>query len=362
MEFPRLDHSIIAAPMGGGPSTPQLAAAVSNAGGLGFLAAGYKSAAATSEDIGTLRRLTSAPFGLNVFVPSRPPIDEQALMRYAARLHPEAERYGTNVGEQRWTDDEWDAKLAVVREQGVPIVSFTFGCPPGSVVEDLHAGTTAVWCTVTGPEEAIMARDAGVDALVVQGAEAGAHRGSFNDADGEGIALLPLLRLVASAVDLPLVAAGGIADGAGVAAVLAAGAQAAQIGTAFLRCPEAGTSAVHRQALTRGGRTATTRAFTGRSARGIVNRFMSEHGGEAPSAYPHVHYMTAPLRAAAREKGDPDGVNLWAGQAFVLAEEAPAADLVQKWSADARAALAGAQGRWGDGAGRERGHPDGGIN
>lgn len=348
MKFPRLDHPIIAAPMGGGPSTPELAAAVSNAGGLGFLAAGYKSTAATSEEIRTLRRLTPGLFGLNIFFPSRPPIDEQALMRYAARLQPEAERYGTSVGEPRWTDDEWDAKLAVVREERVPIVSFTFGCPPANVVEDLHASATAVWCTVTGPEEATMARDEGVDALVVQGAEAGAHRGSFNDVDAEGIALLPLLRLVASAVDLPLVAAGGIADGPGVAAVLAAGAQAAQIGTAFLRCPEAGTSAVHRQALARGGRTSMTRAFTGRSARGIVNRFMREHGREAPSAYPHVHYMTAPLRAAARQQGDPDGVNLWAGQAFGLAEEAPPADLVQKWSADARTALAGAQARWGN--------------
>jgi nitronate monooxygenase len=350
MEFPRLDHPIIAAPMGGGPSTPELVAAVSNAGGLGFLAAGYKSAKATSEEIVTLRRLTPAPFGLNIFVPSRPPIDEQALMRYAARLHPEAERYGTNVGEPRWTDDEWDAKLAVAREKRVPIVSFTFGCPSANVVEDLHAGATAVWCTVTCPEEATMARDAGVDALVVQGTEAGAHRGSFNDVDGEGMTLLPLMRLVASAVDLPLVAAGGIADGPAVAAALTAGAQAAQIGTAFLRCPEAGTSAVHRQALAKGGRTSITRAFTGRSARGIANRFMREHSREAPLAYPHVHYMTAPLRAAAREQGDPDGVNLWAGQSFMLAEEAPAAELVQKWSADARAALEGAQARWGKGA------------
>ena len=346
MDFPTLKHPVIAAPMGGGPSTPELVAAVSNAGGLGFLAAGYKTAAALSEEIVAVRRLTPAPFGVNIFVPSRPTIDKQALMIYADQLQAEAERYGTKVGEPRWTDDEWQAKLLVVRDKGVPVASFTFGSPPADIVEDLHAREIAAWCTVTSPEEAIIARDAGVDALVVQGVEAGAHRGSFDDdPESEGIALLPLLRLVASVVDLPLIAAGGIADGAGVAAVLAAGARAAQIGTAFLQCPEAGTSAVHRNALAKGGHTGMTRAFTGRSARGIVNRFMREHR-DAPLAYPQVHYLTASLRTAARERSDPDGVNLWAGQALALAEEAPAADLVQRWSADARAALVRAQARW----------------
>ena len=205
------------------------------------------------------------------------------------------------------------------------------------MVDDLHAREIAVWCTVTSPEEAAAAAGAGIDALVVQGAEAGAHQGSFEDTDDEPIALLPLLRLADAAVDLPLVGAGGIADGRAVAAALAAGASAAALGTAFLRCPEAGTSQVHRRALAAGGRTALTRAFTGRRARAIVNRFVSEHGG-APSAYPHVHFLTAPLRAAAREQGDGDGVNLWAGEGFALAREAPAADLVRLWAAEARGA------------------------
>jgi nitronate monooxygenase len=324
--------------MAGGPSTVELAAAVSNAGGLGFLAAGYKAAAAVSEDIRALRGMTSAAFGVNIFVPSRPAVDTEALERYAVHLKPEADRYGTSIGEPRWSDDDWDAKLAAVREERVPVVSFTFGCPPAGVVDDLHRSGSAVWCTVTTPAEGTAARDVGVDALVVQGAEAGAHQGGFEDRDDEAIALLPLLRLVHQRVDLPLVAAGGIGDGAGVAAVLAAGARAVQIGTALLLCPEAGTSAVHRRALTGGGRTALTRAFTGRRARGIVNRFMREHGAAAPSAYPQVHSMTAPLRAAARERDDPDGINLWAGEAFALAKAAPAGELVRRWGADARAA------------------------
>ena len=170
---------------------------------------------------------------------------------------------------------------------------------------------------------------AGADALVVQGFEAGGHRAAFVDEAPGDVGLLALLQLVAAAVpDLPLVATGGIATGRAVAAVLAAGAAAAQVGTAFMRCPEAGTPEVHREALARPGRTAVTRAFTGRSARGIVNAFMREHEDAAPHAYPAVHYVTAPLRARAREQGDADALHLWAGQAHELIGDVPAAELV----------------------------------
>jgi nitronate monooxygenase len=214
------------------------------------------------------------------------------------------------------------------------------------VAERLHEHGIAVWVTVTDADEALAAASAGADALIVQGVEAGGHRGSFEDRDGRGeIGLLALLALVAAASELPLVASGGIADGAGVAAVLAAGARAAQIGTAFMRCPEAATSRAQREALAAGGPTALTRAFTGRRARGIVNAFMRDHDAAAPSAYPHVHYLTAPLRAAARGAGDSDAINLWAGQAHALAQERPAAELVASWSAQARAALDAAAAR-----------------
>ena len=183
--------------------------------------------------------------------------------------------------------------------------------------------------TVTTPDEAATAEHAGADALVVQGSEAGAHRGSFADDDGGGLGLLVLLQLVR--MELPFVASGGLMTRSAVAAVLAARASAAQLGTAFLLSPEAGTHDVHRAALRGDAETALTRAFTGRSARGIVNRFMREHG-DAPHAYPEIHHLTAPLRAAAREHGDPDAVNLWAGQAYRLARELPAADLVRELS------------------------------
>jgi nitronate monooxygenase len=194
--------------------------------------------------------------------------------------------------------------------------------------------------TVTDVDEAREAEGAGADALVVQGIEAGGHRASFVDREeAEGLGLLALIRLVAATVRVPLVATGGIADGAGVAAVLAAGASAAQIGTAFMLATEAGTHPAHRKALGAGTPTALTRAFTGRQARGLVNRFLADHAGEAPVAYPHIHHVTAPIRAAARERGDADGFNLWAGQAHRLATENPAAEIVETLAADARSAL-----------------------
>jgi nitronate monooxygenase len=338
-----LEHPIVQAPMGGGPSTPALAAAVAEAGGLGFLAAGYKTADAVRADVEALRELTPRPFGVNLFAPPGDAGDPAAVARFAAALQPEADRYATPLGEPRHDDDGWDAKLALVAELGVPVVSFTFGCPSSAVVHELQAAGAAVWVTVTRPEEAVTAATAGADALVVQGAEAGGHRATFDDAAPGDIGLLALLQLVQGAVELPLVATGGIATGRGVAAVLAAGADAAALGTAFMLCPEAATAPAHRDAIAAQGDTALTRAFTGRTARGIVNRWLREHDAAAVSAYPDVHHVTAKVRAAARTHGDPDGFHLWAGQAHTLAAPLPAAEIVRRLADEAREALRAAQ-------------------
>ena len=330
--------------MGGGPSTPALAAAVCDAGGLGFLAAGYKPPDAVRADIAELRRLTSRPFGLNLFVPGPASDDLAALERYAGALAGEAARLGVELGEPRHDDDGWEDKLALAREEEVPVVSFTFGCPDASALARLQSAGCAAWVTVTTPAEAVAAADGGADALVVQGAEAGSHRGSGDLAAPGDDGLLALLQLVRAVTDRPLVATGGIATGRGVAAVLAAGAAAAQLGTAFMLCPEAGTSEAHREAFSRTAPTALTRAFTGRYARGIENRFMREHEHEAPLGYPEVHNLTAPLRAAARERGDADGFHLWAGQAYPLAEALPAGELVRRLADEAREALRSAGG------------------
>jgi len=320
----------VGAPLSGGPSTPALAAAVSEAGGLGFLAAGYKTAAAVADELAEVRRRTARPFGVNVFFPVRERVDEPALEAYAERLRGEAERYGVEPGEPRWSDDDWDAKLELLARERPAVVSFTFGCPDREVVEPLRSVGSAVWCTVTSAAEAQEAAAAGVDALVVQGSEAGGHRGSFSDATATPTRLLDLLGAVRRATSLPLVATGGIATAEAVAEALAAGASAAQVGTAFLPTPEAGTSAPHREAL-RGARpTRLTRAFSGRRARGLVNRFMDDHDAVAPLGYPQVHYVTTPIRAAARAAGDPEAINLWAGESYRLAREESAGEVVER--------------------------------
>jgi nitronate monooxygenase len=343
LSLSQLEHPIVQAPMGGGPSTPALAAAVSEAGGLGFLAAGYRSAAALREEIGELRRLTERPFGVNLFVLGPALADRGALEAYASTLAGEAERYGVGLGEPIHDDDGWDEKLALLAEERVPVVSVTFGCPSDAAVEALHAAGCALWVTVTTAAEAASAQTAGADALVVQGVEAGGHRGSFDEAAPGDVGLLALLQLVRAVTDLPLVATGGIATGRGIAAVLAGGATAAQLGTAFMLTPEAATSPAHREALRGAGPTALTRAFTGRSARGIENRFMREHEAHAPHGYPEVHHLTAPVRAAARERGDAGGFHLWAGQAHPLVAELPAGELVLRLADEAREALRSAQ-------------------
>ena len=334
-----LAHPIVQAPLAGGPSTPALAAAVCEAGGLGFLAAGYKPVDTVRADLEALRALTARPFGLNLFAPPAAPADTAAVRSYAATLEGESERRGVALGSPHRDDDGWEEKLALAAAERVPLVSFVFGCPPPDVIERLHAAGAETWVTVTTPAEARLARDAGADALVVQGVEAGGHRGGFDDDAGSDLGLLAGLQLIGAAVELPLVATGGLSTGRSIAAVLAAGAAAAQLGTAFMRTPEAGTSPAHRAALEASDPTALTRAFTGRYARGVVNRFMREHSGDAPAGYPEIHHLTAPLRAAAREAGDAEGFHLWAGQAHALAEELPAGALVRRLAADAAAAL-----------------------
>jgi nitronate monooxygenase len=331
---------IVQAPLAGGASTPALTAAVVGAGGFGFIAGGYRTPDALRDDIGAVRALTGEPFGVNLFVPGAP-ADPAGYERYVAGLAQEARRHGVALGEARFEDDGWEAKLALLEADPVAAVSFTFGCPPGEVVQRLRAAGSEVWVTITDPDEASQAAAAGADALVAQGIEAGGHRASFVDDDRAGdYGLLALLALLREHVSLPLVASGGIATGRAVAAVLCAGARAAQVGTAFMRCPEAGTSPAHREALATPTPTRLTRAFTGRQARGIVNRFLREHSSDAPTAYPEIHHVTAPMRAAARATNDPDALNLWAGQTHELAAELPAAEVVTTMAASATEALA----------------------
>ncbi|MFE9993849.1 nitronate monooxygenase [Streptomyces avermitilis] len=328
-------HPIVQAPMAGGVSVPQLAAAVSEAGGLGFLAAGYKTADGMYQEIKQLRGLTGRPFGVNLFMPQPEQADPAAVEVYANQLAGEASWYETELGDpDSGRDDGYDAKLAVLLDNPVPVASFHFGCPARDVLEALARAGTFTLVTATTVDEALAVQRAGAGAVIVQGVEAGGHQGTHRDnpeADGAGIGLLSLLAQVREAVTLPIVAAGGIMRGSQIAAVLAAGASAAQLGTAFVATPESGANAVHKQALTNPlfVRTELTRAFSGRPARGLVNRFMREHGPYAPAAYPEVHHLTSPLRKTAAKAGDAQGMALWAGQGHRMARELPAGQLVQ---------------------------------
>ena len=329
MVLDRIGVPVVLAPLAGGPSTPELAAAVSAAGGLGFLGGGYLSAAELQRRIADTRSLTAEPIGVNLFVPGSGPTEPARYADFAARFRDWARTEGVAVGESRSSDDDWEAKLEILRTETPAVVSFTFGCPAADVMAGLRSAGTEVWVSVTTPQEAIQAERAGAQALVVQGAEAGGHRASFADHPGDPLyTLLPLLSLVRAVVALPLIATGALATPGAVAAVRAAGAVAAQVGTAFMLAPEAGTSPAHRDALRSDAPTVLTRAFTGRLARGIRNRFIDELGAQAPVAYPELHYLTAPMRSAARERGDAELINLWAGEAHRLARPWPAAEIV----------------------------------
>jgi len=316
--------------MAGGPSTPALAAAVSNAGGLGFLAAGYVTPHRVAETITAVRSLTGGPIGVNLFVPQPCVASADQLAHYRELLIPLARHYGVEPGDLHPDDDGWQAKLDVVLDLAPEVVSFTFGCPERAVLARLRGRGVLTIVTISSPEEASLAVDAGADALVVQGPEAGGHRSTFDP--GAEPPTAPLLRLMTRTVALgvPVVAAGGLGDGAAVRRVLDTGAVAAQVGTALLLCDEAGTSEVHRRALRDDQFTDTvvTRAFSGRYARSLVNTFAERFGGVAPPGYPQVNQMTGPIRSAAATAGDPQAVSLWAGTAWHGIAAGPTVDVV----------------------------------
>ncbi|OKK19489.1 2-nitropropane dioxygenase [Streptomyces sp. CB00455] len=340
-------HPIVQAPMAGGASCPPLAAAVCEAGGVGYLAGGYKTADGMYQEIKQVRALTRRPFGVNLFLPQTGYVDPAAVETYRGHLAGEAGWYGVSLAAEDiigTCDDGYDAKLAILLEDPVPVVSFTFGCPVPSALAALRRAGTRTVVTVTSVDEARAAQEAGADAVCVQGAEAGGHQGTHRDdpqADGTAaVGVLALVTQVREAVALPIIAAGGVMRGSQIAALLAAGAEAAQLGTAFLACPESGAHPLHKKALTDPlfVRTELTRAFSGRPARGLVNRFVREHGPYAPAAYPQIHHITSGLRKAAAAAGDPQGMALWAGQGHRLARPLPAGQLVEVLAAELAAA------------------------
>jgi nitronate monooxygenase len=325
---------VLAAPMAGGPSTPELVTSAWNAGSMGFLAAGYKSAGDLEAQAKSVTA-AGAAFGVNLFAPNTVTISAEDYHRYAGALAAEAAAYGVDLTAVPLTEDDdgWADKIDVVLAVRPALVTTTFGVPPANAVRALQHAGIPVGMTVTSAEEARRATEAGADVLVVQGSSAGGHSGTMSPGRlPEQTDLAELVRRTRAASELPVIAAGGIATSGDVSWVLAAGAGAVAVGTALLRTEESGASATHRAALADPAfdHTVVTRSFTGRPARALANRWTDTHEDEAPLGYPAVHHLTSALRRAAAAAGDPHGVHLWAGTGWRGAREEPAAQALHR--------------------------------
>ncbi|MDF3837436.1 nitronate monooxygenase [Cupriavidus basilensis] len=341
---------IIQAPMAG-VSTPALAAAVSNAGGLGSLGVGAMNAESARKTIRETRALTDKPFNINLFCHAPAIANPAREAQWLAYLAPYFAEFGATPPaalREIYTSFVADeAMYAMLLEERPAVVSFHFGLPAQAWTDALRAAGIVLMATATSLDEARRIEDAGIDAIVAQGIEAGGHRGTFK-AEGrdEGLGTLALVRLLARNTSLPVVAAGGIMDGAGIAAVLALGAQAAQLGTAFVACPESAADAAYRAALLAGqpAGTTLTSAISGRRARGFVNRLTGL--GEARDCppipdYPLTYDAGKALHAAAKARGNAAFAAQWAGQAAQLSRSLPAAKLVARLRAELAETVAG---------------------
>jgi nitronate monooxygenase len=331
-----IEKPIIQAPMAG-VSTPALAAAVSNAGGLGSLGVGAMNAQGARKIIQQTRELTAKPFNINVFCHAPATKNEAAEQQWLAWLAPRFQEHGATLPASLsaiYTSFLADpAMLEVFLEEKPAIVSFHFGLPSSDVIGELKKAGIKLLASATNLQEASQVAAAGVDAIVAQGIEAGGHRGVFDpDAPDDRLGIFALTRLLVKEFHLPVIAAGGIMDGAGIAAALALGAQAAQLGTAFVACPETSIDDGYRRALLgeSARRTTFTAAISGRIARSLVNRF-TELGDHPDSpmtpGYPMTYDAGKALHAAAKAKGEFGYGAQWAGQAAGLARSLPAAEL-----------------------------------
>jgi nitronate monooxygenase len=329
-----LGNPVLAAPMSGGPTTPQMVLAAAQAQSLGFLAGGYKTVELLAAQIEEVRPSTSR-FGVNLFAPNPIPISADDYRRYASAIQSDGDVYGLDLAsiDPLEDDDGWRAKIDYLIAAPVPIVSFTFGIPDTTVIAALREVRSLVMQTVTSVEEALLAESAGADILAVQGYRAGGHSGTITPIRlPESISLGDLVSKIRAATNRPVIAAGGLATSSDIKTVLHRGAAAVMVGTALLRCPESGASAPHKAALAARSTSTTmvTRAFTGRPARAIPNLFTEHYDAIAPLGYPAVHHLTIPMRRAAAAAGDPERINLWAGTGFGSARDEPVASALTR--------------------------------
>jgi nitronate monooxygenase len=336
-----IEYPVIQAPMGGGPSTPELVAAVSNAGGLGSLGAAYLAPDQITEAIRRIKSLTHKPFNVNLFAGGyeTTPYDPKPMLAVLSEIHKALALPAPVL--PALPPDPFSAQLEAVLAADPPIFSFTFGIPKPDAMAKLKARHITIIGTATTVEEARLLMEAGVDAILAQGAEAGAHRGTF--AGTFEAAMVPTFQLVSSihnAVSVPVVASGGIMDGRDISKALRVGASAAALGTAFLTCPESGASEAYKRAVLAAGKDTTviTRAFSGRPARGLRNVFITRMTGKESMIlpYPLQNILTRAMRTAAVSRGDSGFLSLWAGSGVARARALPAADLVKRLAEESR--------------------------
>jgi len=338
-------HPIIQAPMAGS-TTPALVAAVSNAGGLGSLGCARDTAESLRKRADEIRRSTNKSYNLNFFVHETPVPDADATARMTKRLQAYYDEFETAApAELLATFPAFDDSLVeALLEIRSPVVSFHYGMPDRDAVAALKKAGSVILSSATTAEEARWLEERGADAVIAQGYEAGGHRGTREPMTDTGLGGIALVPQIADAVSVPVIAAGGIADGRGIAAAFALGASGVQMGTAFLTTPESGINPLYHRALTRGAEmgTALTRAVSGRMARALRNRFVQEmqpHEDEALD-FPDQYSMTGPLQAASAKKGSDEMLAMWAGQAVALNRPMPAEELLEKLVEEARSVLA----------------------
>jgi nitronate monooxygenase len=343
-----LRHPIIQAPLAGGGDTPALVAAVAEAGAFGFIGAAYLTPAQIVESFHAVKARTPRPFGINLFAPLAAPAMPRGSAGALERLRPYYAELGLPEPEAPApVPGGFEAQLAAALASGAAAFSFTFGLLPDDAIGAIKARGMLLVGTATTVEEALALERAGVDAVVAQGAEAGGHRGTFQGSFESGmVGTIALVPQVVDAVSVPVIASGGIMDGRGIAAALALGSSAVQMGTAFLASDEAGVPEAYKRAIVeaREDGTRLTRAFSGRPARGIANRFMTEMdagSGDDILPFPYQNALTRPLRAAAGQKGRAEYLSLWAGQGLRLARRGSAAALVARLAAETDEALEG---------------------
>lgn len=339
-ELLKVEYPIIQAPMAGGITTSKLVAEVSNSGGLGMIGGGYMTPIQMREQIKEIKQLTSNPFGINLFVPSAFKVKENEIksanhvlnsIRQQLNLQPK-----DNFDIPKFNDvfETFIEQIKVVIEEKVPICSFTFGIPSKEVIAELKQSNITLMGTATTVRESVENERAGMDIVVVQGGEAGGHRGSFIDGKQESlVGLMSLIPQVVDTINIPVIAAGGIMDGRGLMASICLGAKGVQMGTAFLTCIESGAHKVYKEAILNANedQSVLTRSFSGKWARGIKNKFileMQNHEALLPD-FPIQNTLTQDIRKTSSTQNNPDFMSLWSGQSPRLAKSQTVESLIK---------------------------------